>query len=118
MINNGTRRRSACRRRNRRSKQLSWAITYAQAERTFRRTKAARGHRAGPRQLPFDPARRRAHGELDTRVGEEIMALFARLHGQKNTIILVTHEREIAEHADRIIRLRDGKVESDEVLRS
>jgi putative ABC transport system ATP-binding protein len=57
-------------------------------------------------------------GNLDTRVGEEIMALFARLHGQKNTIILVTHEREIAEHADRIIRLRDGKVESDEVLRN
>jgi putative ABC transport system ATP-binding protein len=51
-------------------------------------------------------------------VGEEIMALFARLHGQKNTIILVTHEREIAEHAHRIIHLRDGKVESDEILRS
>jgi len=57
-------------------------------------------------------------GNLDTRVGEEIMALFARLHGQKNTIILVTHEREIAEHAGRIIHLRDGKVESDEMLRS
>ena len=55
-------------------------------------------------------------GNLDTRTGEEIMALFARLHGQKNTIILVTHERDIAEHADRIIHLRDGKVECDEVV--
>jgi len=56
-------------------------------------------------------------GNLDTRVGQEIMALFARLHAQKNTIILVTHEREIAEHADRIIHLRDGRVECDEVVR-
>jgi putative ABC transport system ATP-binding protein len=56
-------------------------------------------------------------GNLDTRVGEEIMALFARLHGQKNTIILVTHEREIAEHADRIVHLRDGKIEFDENLK-
>ena len=55
-------------------------------------------------------------GNLDTRVGEEIMALFARLHGERNTIILVTHERDIAEHADRIIHLRDGKVERDEAL--
>ena len=57
-------------------------------------------------------------GNLDTRVGEEIMVLFARLHSQKNTIILVSHEREIAEHAHRIIHLRDGKVEHDETLRS
>src|SRR5580700_10190569 len=56
-------------------------------------------------------------GNLDTRVGEEIMALFARLHGQKNTIILVTHEREIAEHADRVIHIRDGKVESDKKIK-
>jgi len=55
-------------------------------------------------------------GNLDTRTGEEIMSLFAQLHGQKNTIILVTHEREIAEHADRIIHLRDGKIERDEVI--
>jgi putative ABC transport system ATP-binding protein len=53
-------------------------------------------------------------GNLDSRTGEEIMALFARLHEQKNTIILVTHERDIAEHADRIINLRDGKMERDE----
>ncbi len=55
-------------------------------------------------------------GNLDTRTGEEIMALFARLHQQGNTIILVTHEREIAEHADRIIHLRDGQIERDELL--
>ncbi len=57
-------------------------------------------------------------GNLDTKVGEEIMALFAQLHRQKNTIIVVTHEREIAEHADRIIHLRDGKIELDEIIRN
>ena len=55
-------------------------------------------------------------GNLDTRTGEEIMALFERLHEERNTIILVTHEREIAEHANRIIHLRDGKVEFDEMV--
>jgi putative ABC transport system ATP-binding protein len=55
-------------------------------------------------------------GNLDTRTGEEIMALFARLHQKKNSIILVTHERQIAEHADRIIHLRDGKIECDEMV--
>jgi putative ABC transport system ATP-binding protein len=53
-------------------------------------------------------------GNLDSKTGEEIMALFARLHHQGNTIILVTHENDIAEHTHRIIRLRDGRVESDE----
>jgi putative ABC transport system ATP-binding protein len=55
-------------------------------------------------------------GNLDTRTGEEIMSLFARLHQAGNTIILVTHEREIAEHAGRIIHLRDGKIECDEIV--
>lgn len=55
-------------------------------------------------------------GNLDTRTGGEIMTLFARLHQQGNTIILVTHEREIAEHAGRIIHLRDGKIERDEIV--
>ena len=55
-------------------------------------------------------------GNLDTRTGEEIMSLFARLHHEGNTIILVTHEREIAEHAGRIIHLRDGKIECDEIV--
>ena len=52
-------------------------------------------------------------GNLDTKTGEEIMALFAKLHGEGRTIILVTHEREIAERADRILFVRDGKLESD-----
>lgn len=53
-------------------------------------------------------------GNLDSQTGEEIMALFARLHQQGNTIILVTHEPDVAQKAHRIIRLRDGKVEKDE----
>ncbi len=53
-------------------------------------------------------------GNLDTRTGDEIMELFETLHDQGNTIILVTHEEYIAEHSDRIVRLRDGRVERDE----
>jgi putative ABC transport system ATP-binding protein len=53
-------------------------------------------------------------GNLDTVTGEEIMRLFERLHAQGNTIILVTHERDIADHAHRTIHIRDGKIESDE----
>ncbi len=53
-------------------------------------------------------------GNLDSQTGEEIMGVLDRLHGQGNTIILVTHERDIAAHAHRIIRIRDGKIESDE----
>jgi putative ABC transport system ATP-binding protein len=56
-------------------------------------------------------------GNLDSATGEEIMALFARLHQDGNTIILVTHEPDIAAHAHRIIRLRDGKVENDQRTR-
>ena len=53
-------------------------------------------------------------GNLDTKTGDEIMALFARLHNEGNTIILVTHENDVAQRANRIIHLRDGKVETDE----
>jgi putative ABC transport system ATP-binding protein len=53
-------------------------------------------------------------GNLDTATGEEIMRLFNRLHGEGNTIILVTHERDVAAHARRIIHIRDGQIESDE----
>src|SRR5579864_7958659 len=56
-------------------------------------------------------------GNLDSQTGEEIMALFARLHRDGNTIILVTHEPDIASHAHRVIRLRDGKIEKDERTR-
>jgi putative ABC transport system ATP-binding protein len=56
-------------------------------------------------------------GNLDSGTGEEIMGLFARLHEQGNTIILVTHESDIAAHAHRVIRLRDGRIEKDERTR-
>ena len=52
-------------------------------------------------------------GNLDTKTGDEIMGLFEKLHEDGNTIILVTHEEYIAEHAHRVIRVRDGNVESD-----
>jgi putative ABC transport system ATP-binding protein len=53
-------------------------------------------------------------GNLDSKTGEEIMNLFENLHGQGNTIILVTHEMDIAQHAHRVIYIRDGKIASDE----
>ncbi len=53
-------------------------------------------------------------GNLDSKTGEEIMALIQELHQQGNTVIMVTHERYIAEHAARLIRLKDGQIESDE----
>jgi len=53
-------------------------------------------------------------GNLDTATGEEIMRLFERLHREGNTLILVTHEKDIADHAHRTIHIRDGKIESDE----
>lgn len=52
-------------------------------------------------------------GNLDSKTGVEIMALFDKIHADGNTVILVTHEEDIAEHAHRVIRLRDGIVESD-----
>jgi len=53
-------------------------------------------------------------GNLDSQTGEEIMQLFDRLHQQGNTIILVTHEHDIAEHAHRVVHIKDGLVGSDE----
>lgn len=55
-------------------------------------------------------------GALDTNTGNEIMALFERLYQEGNTIVLVTHELDIAKHAHRIIHIRDGKVERDEAV--
>lgn len=52
-------------------------------------------------------------GNLDSKISEEIMRLFAEIHRKGNTILMVTHEEDIAMHAHRIIRLKDGNVESD-----
>ncbi len=57
-------------------------------------------------------------GNLDTKTGDEIMLLFEELYKAGNTIILVTHENEIAEYSRRIVRLRDGVIESDEKVAS
>src|SRR6202451_2440563 len=53
-------------------------------------------------------------GNLDSQTGNEIMALFDRLHSEGNTIVLVTHEHDIAEYAHRIVNIKDGVVERDE----
>ena len=53
-------------------------------------------------------------GNLDSKTGEEIMGLFEDLHREGNTIILVTHEADIAAHAYRVVRIHDGKIESDQ----
>ncbi len=55
-------------------------------------------------------------GNLDSTTGEEIMNLFDRLHQSGNTIVLVTHEHDIAAHAHRVIHIRDGRVDRDEPL--
>jgi len=53
-------------------------------------------------------------GNLDSATGDEIMNLFERLHESGNTIVLVTHEHDIAARAHRIIHIRDGKIDRDE----
>jgi putative ABC transport system ATP-binding protein len=53
-------------------------------------------------------------GNLDSKTGDEIMALFDELHGNGNTIVLVTHEPDIAEYAERVVHIRDGRIFSDE----
>ncbi|MDP3451827.1 MAG: ATP-binding cassette domain-containing protein, partial [Bacteroidales bacterium] len=54
-------------------------------------------------------------GNLDSKTSRDIMNLFSEIHKKGNTIIVVTHEEDIAKHAKRIIRLRDGIIESDEI---
>lgn len=57
-------------------------------------------------------------GNLDSRSSEEVMAIFQRLHTCGNTIIIVTHEREIAQFTERIVRFRDGHIEGDELVQN
>ena len=57
-------------------------------------------------------------GNLDSRTSKEIMGLFQDIHKKGNTIIIVTHEENIARYAKRIIRLKDGEIESDEINKS
>ena len=57
-------------------------------------------------------------GNLDSKTGAEIMALFEELSDKGNTILVVTHEEDVAKHARRIIRIRDGLIASDEVVRT
>jgi putative ABC transport system ATP-binding protein len=54
-------------------------------------------------------------GNLDSKISEEIMKLFAEIHKKGNTLVMVTHEHDIAMHAHRIIHLKDGEVDSDEI---
>jgi len=54
-------------------------------------------------------------GNLDSKISEEIMKLFAEIHRKGNTLIVVTHEHDIASHAHRIIHLKDGEIDSDEI---
>ena len=55
-------------------------------------------------------------GNLDSRSGAEVMAIFQRLHRDGRTIIMVTHDRDVAEHADRVIVLDDGRIAEDEIV--
>lgn len=54
-------------------------------------------------------------GNLDSKISEEIMKLFAEIHRKGNTLVMVTHEEDIAKHAHRIVKLKDGEIESDKI---
>jgi putative ABC transport system ATP-binding protein len=99
----------------RRSRPLAWAI--APGHRPNEMSGGQRQRVAIARALVNKPSILFADeptGNLDTRSGESILALFDELHRQGNTIVMVTHERDVAEHAERIISFRDGNVVNDE----
>ncbi len=52
-------------------------------------------------------------GNLDSKTGEEIISLFQRLHAAGNTLVLITHEADVAVHAERVVQIRDGQIEQD-----
>nr|WP_317236191.1 ATP-binding cassette domain-containing protein [Niabella hibiscisoli] len=57
-------------------------------------------------------------GNLDTKTSYEIMDIFGKIHAGGNTVVLVTHEEDIAQHSHRIVRLRDGLIETDKRVES
>ncbi len=74
------------------------------------RVAIARALVAGPSLLLADEPT----GNLDTATSTEILALFDQLHGEGQTIVMVTHEADVAAHAHRVVRMRDGRVIADE----
>jgi len=56
-------------------------------------------------------------GNLDSKTSEEIIELFSKIHSEGNTVIMVTHEEDVAEHSHRIVRLKDGVVDSDAIIK-
>jgi putative ABC transport system ATP-binding protein len=113
---------SGTRARDRRQKATEALLTVGLGERMHHRPNELSGGQrqrvAIARALVTNPAIILADeptGNLDSRTGQDIMALFAELNKQGHTVILVTHEEDVARHARRIVRMRDGNIESDEV---
>jgi putative ABC transport system ATP-binding protein len=114
---------SGVRARDRREKAIEALRTVGLGERMHHRPNELSGGQrqrvAIARALVTNPAIILADeptGNLDSRTGQDIMALFGELWRQGHTVILVTHEEDVARHARRIVRMRDGNIESDEVL--